>query len=172
MTTMDIRRLTVACLAAASLMAAAGSQALAGQAEEQTPRAGLRERIGELYLLRLTRALDLTEEQTAKVFPLLTRAEKQKAEIQRRMGQDLRALRDELAKTPPDDRQLLSLAGRIREARLAIRKGDEDAEAALDRVLTPVQRARYLIFNIEFLRNVGENLGRFRAGRPLLKRTP
>jgi len=172
MTTMTKKRLIAACLMGAALLAGGRTLARAGQTGEQTQGAGLRERIGELYLLRLTRALDLNEEQTAKVYPLLTRSEKHKAEIQRKMGQDLRALRDELAKTPPDDKELLALVGRIREARLAIRKADEEVEAALDRVLTPPQRARYLIFNIEFLRNVGENLGRIRAGRPLLKRTP
>jgi Spy/CpxP family protein refolding chaperone len=165
-------RLIAVCLMGISLLTGAVSLARAGQADEQTPRAGLRERIGELYLLRLTRVLDLTEEQTARVYPLLTRTEKKKAEIQRKMGLDVRALREELAKTPADDKALLALVGRIREARLSIRKGDEEAEVALDRVLTPDQRARYLIFNIEFLRNIGENLGRFRGGRPLLKRTP
>ena len=172
MITMTKKRLIAACLMGVSLLAGFRTPARAGQSGEQAQRAGLRERIGELYLLRLTRALDLTEEQTAKVYPLLTRSEKQKAEIQRKMGQDLRALRAELAKTPPDDKELVALTGRIREARLAIRKGDEEVEAALDRVLTPVQRAQYLIFNIEFLRDVGENFGRIRAGRPLLKRTP
>jgi Spy/CpxP family protein refolding chaperone len=166
------KRLVAACLMGAALIFGACSLARAGQASDPAQRAGLRERIGELYLLRLTRVLDLTEEQTAKIYPLLTRVEKHKAEIQRRMGEDLRALRDELAKTPPDDKELLALVERIREARQAIRKSDEEAEAALDRVLTPVQKARYLVFNIEFLRNVGENLGRLRGGRPAMKRTP
>jgi Spy/CpxP family protein refolding chaperone len=166
------KRLIAAFLLAAALTVGAWSLARAGQANDQGQRARLRERIGELYLLRLTRALDLTEEQAAQVYPLLTRAEKEKAEIQRGMGQDLRALREELAKTPPEDKALLSLVDRIREARRAIRKSDEKVEAELDRVLTPVQRARYLVFSVEFLRNVGENLGRARAGRPPLKRSP
>jgi Spy/CpxP family protein refolding chaperone len=160
------------CLMGAALMFGAWSLARPGQASDQAQRAGLRERIGELYLLRLTRVLDLTEQQTAKIYPLLTRSERHKAEIQRKMGQDLRALREEMDKTPPEDKELLALVNRIREARLAIRKSDEQTEAALDGILTPVQRARYLVFNIEFLRNVGENLGRIRAGRPALKRTP
>jgi Spy/CpxP family protein refolding chaperone len=172
MTRTPAKGLLAAGLLMAALMSGPSSRALAGQANDQGQRARLRERIGELYLLRLTRALDLTEEQAAKVYPLLTRAEKEKAEIQRRMGRDLRALREELAKTPPDDKALLSLVDEIREARRAIRKSDETVEADLDRILTPVQRARYLVFNIEFLRNVGENLGRGSAGRPTIKRSP
>ena len=74
----------------------------------------LRERISDLYLLRLTRALELTEEQTARLYPVLTRAEKEKADLQRRMGLDLRDLRAELAKTPPKEATALLLADRIR----------------------------------------------------------
>ncbi len=155
-----------------SLTLGAWSAALSAQAGEAPARARLRERISDLYLLRLTRALDLTEEQTAKLYPLWTRVEKEKAELQRRMGNDLRDLRAELAKTTPGEADLVGLVNRIREARLAIRQKDEESEAAVDRLLTPVQKARYLIFNIEFLRNVGENLGRARGSRPAIKRTP
>jgi len=157
---------------AALLAAGAGSFALGGQMAGPGQRARLRERISDLYLLRLTRALDLTEEQTAKIYPLLTRAEKEKAEIQGKMGLDLRDLRAELAKPEPRDEELLALVERIRQARRLIRQNDEATEAAVDGLLTPAQKARYLIFNIEFLRNVGENLGRARGARAPLKRTP
>lgn len=148
------------------------SFALGGQAADNPPRAGLRERISDLYLLRLTRALDLTEEQTARIYPLLTRAEKDKAALQREMGLGLRDLRAELAKTPPGEESLLGLVDKIRGARRAIRQKDEEVEAALDGILSPVQRARYLVFTVEFLRNMGENLGRARGARAPLKRTP
>ncbi|MGZ5422994.1 MAG: hypothetical protein ACXWGZ_00340 [Candidatus Aminicenantales bacterium] len=84
----------------------------------------------------------------------------------------VRARPAELAKTPPGEADLPGLVDRIREARRAIRRKDEEVEAALDGVLTPVQRARYLIFNVEFLRSVGENLGRARGTRAPFKRTP
>jgi Spy/CpxP family protein refolding chaperone len=153
-------------------LAGLASFARGGQAAGPGQGAGLRERISDLYLVRLTRALDLTEEQTAKIYPLVTQSEKRKADLQRKMGLDLRNLRAELAKNPPDDKALLGLAGRIREARRLIRQSDEEVDAALEGLLTPVQQARYLIFNVEFLRNVGENLGRARGGPGYLKRTP
>lgn len=169
-TRMKTRRAVVACLIGAALAAGGWPALCAGQA----PGAGLRERISELYLLRLTRALDLTEEQTAKIYPLLTRAEKVKVGIQKEMGRDLRDLRAELAQDAPREKELAALVDRIRQDRLLVRKTDDEVEAALDQVLTPVQKARYLIFNIEFLRNVGENLGRERGAvrGPLIKRTP
>jgi hypothetical protein len=149
-----------------------GFAALGGGQAEPQGRARLRERIGDLYLLRLTRALDLTEDQTAKLYPLLVRAEKDKAELQRRLNLDLRDLRAELSKERPKDDALFPLTSGVREKRREIRRIDDDVEAALDRVLTPVQKARYLIFTVEFLRSVGENLERARGLRAPLKRTP
>lgn len=147
-----------------SLVLGVSSAGAAAQAGDPQSRARLRERISDLYLLRLTRALELTEEQTAKLYPVLTRVEKEKAALQRDMGLDLRDLRAELAKTPPGEKAVLGLVDRIRQARRALRERDEEAEATLDRVLTPVQKGRYLVFTVDFLRNVGENLGRVRRG--------
>ncbi|MBE0712996.1 MAG: Spy/CpxP family protein refolding chaperone [Candidatus Aminicenantes bacterium] len=135
-------------------------------------RMRIRENISNLYLLRLTRALDLTEEQTAKLYPLLTRVEKEKAGIQRRMGQDLRDLRSELAKTGAGEQRVLELVARVRDARLAIRQKDDEVEGVLDGVLTPVQRARYLVFTVDFLRSIGQNLEKARGLRAPIKRTP
>jgi Spy/CpxP family protein refolding chaperone len=168
---MKTRYASVAGLAAIVVLLA-GSVALGAQQGDPQARARLRERISDLYLIRLTRALDLTDEQTARIYPLLTKVEKDKAALQGRMGLDLRDLREELAKTPPGDEAVLGLVGRIRQARRAIRQKDEEVEAALEGILTPVQRARYLIFTVDFLRSVGVNLDRVRGGRVPLKRTP
>jgi Spy/CpxP family protein refolding chaperone len=135
-------------------------------------RMRIRENISNLYLLRLTRALDLTEEQTAKLYPLLTRVEKEKAGIQRRMGKDLQDLRAELAKTGAGEQRVLELVARVRDARLAIRQKDDEVEGVLDGVLTPVQRARYLVFTVDFLRSIGQNLEKARGLRAPIKRTP
>jgi Spy/CpxP family protein refolding chaperone len=149
-----------------TVFAAGGGQA------EPPGRARLRERIGDLYLLRLTRALELTEDQTAKLYPLLTRAEKDKAELQRRLDLDMRDLRAQLAKARPKEEDLALLTSSVREAREGIRRIEADVDAALERVLTPLQKARYLVFTADFLRSVGENLERIRGLRAPLKRTP
>jgi Spy/CpxP family protein refolding chaperone len=152
---------------------ALGAVPAAGGGQAGTPaRARVRERIGDLYLLRLTRALDLTEDQTAKLYPVLTRAEKDKAELQRRLNLDMRDLRAELAKARPEEETLARLTAGVREARDGIRRLETEVDAALDRVLTPLQKARYLVFTADFLRSVGENLERIRGLRPALKRTP
>lgn len=148
------------------------AQAQASLQGDPQARMRIRENISNLYLLRLTRALDLSEEQAAKVYPLLTRVEKEKAGIQRRIGQDLRDLRAELAQDGAGEQRILEMVARITEARSAIRRKDDEVEGVLDGVLTPVQKARYLIFTVDFLRSIGENLERARGLRGPIKRTP
>jgi len=46
-------------------------------------RQSVRQNLSTLRLLRLTEALELTEVQTAKIFPFLTRVEKDKLSIQK-----------------------------------------------------------------------------------------
>lgn len=135
-------------------------------------QARLRERIGDLYILRLTRALELSEDQTSKIYPLLVRAEKDKAGLQRQLALDMRELRAELAGPGAGEGRLLGLVAGIRKARQGIRQLDDEVEAALDGILTPLQKARYLVFTVEFLRSVGENLDRARGLRAPVKRNP
>lgn len=146
--------------------------AQAGRAGESPAQARLRERIGDLYILRLTRALDLTEEQASRIYPLLVRAEKDKAALQRSLGLDMGELRALLAKSPAGEARLLELVAGIRETRRSIRAIDDEVESALEAALTPVQKARYLIFTVEFLRGVGETLERARGARTPIKRSP
>jgi len=160
--------------AAFVLVLALGTLAPAQGSLQSDPQARMRirENISNLYLLRLTRALDLTEEQTARLYPLLTRVEKEKAETQRRMGLDLRDLRAELVKAGAGEQRVLELVARIKEARSAIRQKDDEVEGVLDGVLTPVQKARYLIFTVDFLRSIERNLERARGLKGPIKRTP
>jgi Spy/CpxP family protein refolding chaperone len=172
---MKKHRRFAAFLAGLAVILGSAAWSAAGAAPQAGPqeRARLRERISDLYLLRLTRALDLTEEQTAKIYPLLTQAEKAKAPLQRQMGLDLRDLRQELASEAPDEGAVARLSDGIWQARRALRRKDDEVEAQLGRLLTPVQRARYVIFTADFLRTVEENLGRVRGGaRGNLNRTP
>lgn len=165
------RKLLILAVLGLGLAVGGGSAAFASP-QETAFRPRLRETISDLYLVRLTRALDLTEDQTAKLYPVLTRAEKEKAAHQARMGADLRDLRAELAGPSVSEGKIAELVARIREARRAIRQREDEVEAVLDANLTPVQRARYLVFTVDFMRTVGENLQRARGQRGLLKRNP
>ncbi len=160
--------------AAAALLLVLGPLAMAqgsGQGDPQM-RMRLRENISTLYLLRLTRALELSEDQTSRLFPVLTRIEREKAEMQRRMNVDLLALREVLAGPGRDDGRLLEIVARIRGERRSIREKDDETEAVLEEVLSPVQKAKYLLFTVEFYRTLGHQLERARQLKPGLKRRP
>jgi Spy/CpxP family protein refolding chaperone len=167
-----MKRQTLAGILILGLSLGSLAAAQAGGQGQPPAQWRLRERIGDLYILRLTRALDLTEEQTAKIYPLLVRVEKDKAGLQRKLGLDMRELRAELADPPAGEGRLLELVAGIRKARQDIRRLDDEVEAVLDGVLTPLQKARYLVFTVEFLRSVGENLDRARGLRAPVKRNP
>ena len=128
-------------------------------------RARLRNNINTLRLLRMTEALDLTDEQTAKLFPALTRIEKEKAEIQNRMGIEIRNLRLALKGEPVREADIMTLVNRIREMRQSIKQKDEAFDAVLDANLTPVQKGKYLIFLVDFARGLGEKLNQVRQNR-------
>ena len=57
-----------------------------GQGHGAQRGARVRENLATLRLLRLTQALDLTEEQTSRIFPFINKIEKEKIGIQRQMS--------------------------------------------------------------------------------------
>ena len=165
------KRAIAACLVLgfSFLSAFAGGRPQEGQ---PPPRTELRERIADLYAIRLTRALELTEEQTAKIYPALVRVEKEKARLQRQLGVDMRDLRAELAAPQVREDKVLGMVARIRKTREAVRQQDIEVEAVLDGVLTPVQKGRFVIFTAEFMRGVRERLDRVRDFGAPVKRSP
>jgi len=128
-------------------------------------RARVRANISTLKLLRMTEVLELTEDQTAKLFPALTRIDKEKAELQRRMGVEIFDLRKALEKENVQDADVLARVQRIREIRDSVKRKDEEFDEALEANLTPVQKGRYLIFLVDFARGLGEKLNQARQIR-------
>jgi Spy/CpxP family protein refolding chaperone len=136
---------------------------LMAQAPRREPMGKVRENINRLRLLRMTEALDLTEDQTAKIYPVSTRIEKNKMDIIRDLNQQMGKLRALLKEDEPDEAALATAVKTVRELRAELLAQDKEFEDFLDAQLTEIQRAKYLIFAAEFYRNLGEQLGRARA---------
>lgn len=158
-------------LAIAGLLAAAAAWAQAPQGDPGA-RARLRENINTLMLVRLTQDLDLTEDQASRIYPVLTRIEREKAEFQSRMAQEIRELRQTLRTSGAADKDLLERVGRIRDIRRAVRAKDDEFEQVMDRNLTPVQKAKYAVFMVDFYRALGERAVRAREARGKIARMP
>jgi len=126
--------------------------------EENRARKKIRENINTLRLLRMTQALDLTEEQAAKIFPALNRIEKEKRGIQGEIGQKLKELRLILAKEKQEEQEIENAIQELKELRNALKSQDAELEKIVEENLTVVQRAKYLIFSVDFYRGLREKI--------------
>jgi len=128
-------------------------------------RQRVRENLATLRLLRLTQALDLTEEQAAKFFPTVNRIEKDKMKIQRDMTADIQRLRQLVVETTPNEAEISVRIKSIKEAQRLARQKDDELESHLESSLTTVQKAKYVLFQIEFYRMLEQSLERGRMMR-------
>ena len=128
-------------------------------------RERLRENLSTLRLLRMTQALDLTEDQTAKIYPAVNRIEKERLQMQKQMGDQIEELRALLKQEPTDQSLLAGKIKTIRDLRAGIKAKDEEIEACLNANLTVLQKAKYVLFSIDFYRSLGEKIGRYRRLR-------
>jgi len=126
----------------------------------------VRENMFVLRTLRMTQALDLTEAQTAAIFPELNRAEKEKAQLQADLAREIRELRQLINNKKVEDREFEDRVAKIADLREKIRSRESEFEKFLFTQLTSAQKARYIIFNIDFNRGMMERMGRARlAGK-------
>ena len=135
---------------------------LFAHAQDQRPRnrERIRDNIHRLRLLRMTEALGLNEEQTAKIYPLATRIENEKRELLREISGEMSRLRDLLAESAPAEDALSDCVSRINGLRQEFQEKDREFEDSLDGLLSPLQKAKYILFSAEFYRGIVEGLGR------------
>ena len=162
---------TAVFVGALFLISASMAWARPAQAGPQV-RARLRENIDTLMLVRMTQALDLTEDQAAKLYPALTKIEKEKAALQVKLGADVRDLRVLLDRPGAKEADFVERVKRIKDTRLEIKKKDDDFDAILDAELTSLQKAKYVIFTVDFYRGLGEAINRAREMRGKVQRNP
>lgn len=136
---------------------------MSAQTTGQEPLGRARENIHRLRLLRMTEALDLTEQQTAAIYPAASRAEKEKTEILRQLNRGMRDLREGLRGDNPDEAAISDMVKGLKELRAGLLAKDKEFEDFLDTQLTPLQKAKYLIFSVEFNTGLGQQLNRARA---------
>ena len=110
----------------------------------------------------MTQALDLTEGQTAVIFPELNRAEKEKAELQAELAREIRELRQLLNNKKAEEKDFEDRVAKIVDLREKVSLRESEFEKFLLSQLTSVQKARYIIFNIDFNRGMMERMGRAR----------
>lgn len=137
--------------------------ALADVQEDKAPyRKGIRENIQMLRLWKMTKVLDLTEEQASKIFPAINLNEKEKMKINEEIGQKIKELRLNLSKEIPDESEIHHLIEDLKGLRSLLKSKDEELENVLEENLTVIQRAKYLLFIVDFSRELREKVNRAR----------
>lgn len=131
------------------------------QVQEKARRV-TRENIVTLMLIRMTRFLELTEDQTAKIYPLFTRIEKEKMQINQQIRRQMREIRSGLSAEDPDPEVLKAKIQTLKELRDALKNKDAELEKNLEENLTVIQQAKYLVFMNAFFNELRESLNRAR----------
>lgn len=131
--------------------------------QEPPGRERMRENINRLRLLRMTEVLDLTEEQTAKIYPASYRVEKEKMDIIKTLNREIRDLKALMGEAQPKEEEIAAKTKTVKDLRRSLIEKDQEFEDFLEQNLTGIQKAKYVIFSVEFYRNLGEKLNRARV---------
>jgi type I restriction-modification system DNA methylase subunit len=121
-----------------------------------------RDNVRTLYLLRMNQVLDFTEEQAARIFPRVTRVEKEKHELNKKLTRLLRELRLRLRDESAGEEELARRVQEIKDIDSQLEEIDKDLEMFLEENLTVVQQAKYIIFHSDFMRTLRVQLEKAR----------
>jgi Spy/CpxP family protein refolding chaperone len=133
--------------------------------DAKNPHEKAQERIQMIKMWKMTEALKLDREEAARFFAIVNQHEENKRKLRRELQEDMNKLRNLMRETHPPEKELRDLVSRIktknrdfRELRL---KQDEE-EIAL---LKPEQQARYILFQIDFHRDMENMIREIREER-------
>jgi len=123
----------------------------------------IRERIKTMRMWKLTQALDLDQGTSAKLFPILNKYDEQRRGTEQELRNDMRKLR-----TMVDSGDESGLSGLLRKLEKNHRTMQEIKDAEwneLKGVLTVKQQAKFLIFQLEFERDMRRMISEARERR-------
>ena len=117
-----------------------------------------RDNVRTLYLLRMTQVLNFTEEQAAMIYPRITRVEKEKHKLNKKVNQLLKELRVRLREESTGKEELAGRVQEIKDLSHQLKDIDKELEIFLEQNLTVEQQAKYLIFHSDFTRRLRQQL--------------
>ena len=167
-----LRKYTITIMAA-SLMLFFSAQGFAaeprpggrpgGQDRPQEMRK-VRERIETLRMWKLTKALDLDANTSAKLFPIINKYDKKRADLEASMREDMKDLREAI-RDNVSDAKLKPLLDRLEENHRQFQGIGNEERTELKRILTLQQQAKYVLFQVEFMRELRETIREVRDRR-------
>jgi hypothetical protein len=162
----------LACLLAATLAGtgqersapAAGSPA-PGAADRRGGRDEAFKMIDAYVVSNLQESLELTDEQFVKLLPLVKRLQSDRRALLLRRQQPLMELRRRLAAGGATESEVTELLRQVKAAEVEepnVLRKDRDA---IDGALTPIQQAKFRVFEAEVEHKIRELMGEIRAQR-------
>ena len=109
-----------------------------------------REMVQSFRLFKLTEALNLSEDQTVKIFPLIADMNQQHEEAQEAMQEKMKELRELLGEDKVNTRKASALALQIHEMRGEMQAKMHDHQGQLLDLLDDEQKAEFMLFNHQF----------------------
>jgi len=139
---------------------------IAGLAYSQPlPRERARKQIETIRMWKLTEALNLSQEQSMKFFPLFNQFQRENRKLDQERNRLLDQLQDVLAEKRPKEKKLRTLLKMVEENRIKKGEGQRDFWLQASKILTVRQRAELLIFQRDFERQIREIIKGIREHR-------
>ena len=120
------------------------------------PRKRVREQIETIRMWKLTEALNLSQEQSMRFFPLFNQWERERHQLDLERNRFLDELKLVLKRERPKEKEIRTLLERLEENRVRRGEGQKDFWLQASKILTLRQRAEYLIFQRDFERRIRE----------------
>ena len=158
----------LAALVLASAVAVPASAAQEPSARERERRGAREEayRMVDAYVVsHLQESLGLTDEQSSRVLPLVTRLQKDRRALAQRRVRAVMELRTALASGGATEARVAELLRDVKAAEndeMTVVRRDRDA---VDAALTPLQQAKYRVLEVEVERKIRELMAQVRERR-------
>ncbi len=117
-------------------------------------REEVRKRVEAIRIYRLTEALKLDEKTSAKLAALLGSLDQQRQELMNQNIEAMRVLRSSLMETRPDEGKLKPILDKLEKNHREMVELKEKELRGLKDILTVEQRARYVVFQRDFMREI------------------
>ncbi|MEW5807182.1 MAG: hypothetical protein AB1756_07545 [Acidobacteriota bacterium] len=171
-----MRKKLVVVLISSFLLFLLGSLTMAQEREQlrkQRREKDLRETIKIYMYYKMKSALELTEEQDQKIIPIVEEMEVEKHRFMEQKRLLLKDLEEMLADTRTSDDAILKRLDQLHEMDEKFRKNEEEILSQIGTILSPRQRARFLLFMVDFtreLQNKIENIRRMQENEDMRRR--
>jgi Spy/CpxP family protein refolding chaperone len=135
--------------------------------EVKDPRERSWERIKTIKMWKLTEVLKLDREGSARFFTTNRQYEENKRKVHREYHEDIQRLRNLLRDMNPPERELRDLVLRLKNRKKEMNDLENKQLEEEMNLLRPEQQARYLLFQIDFRREMDDMIREVQGERPL-----